>query len=108
MPIHPMNCDRERILTLSSSKEPHISLSTAMHLTWREGKKNPLDDMASIVIYAVFLHQPMPPHGCNEGRVGNILNNVRALIDKKGWSPEEALDILNVSPEDRQVVMSQL
>ncbi len=46
--------------------------------------------------------------GRNEGRVGTILNNVRALIDKKGWSPEEALDILNVSPEDRQVVMSQL
>ena len=46
--------------------------------------------------------------GRNEGRVGTILNNVRALIDKKGWSPEEALDILNVSPEDRTVVMSQL
>jgi len=46
--------------------------------------------------------------GYDEGRIDNILNNVRALIDKKGWSPEEALDILNVSPDDRQAVMSQL
>ncbi|MBQ7477299.1 MAG: hypothetical protein IJT01_00130 [Selenomonadaceae bacterium] len=46
--------------------------------------------------------------GINKGRIDTILKNVRALIDKKGWSPDEALDILNVSPEDRLVVMSQL
>ena len=47
-------------------------------------------------------------YGENRGRIDTILNNVRSLIEKKGWSPEEALDILNVSPEDRTVVMSQL
>ncbi len=46
--------------------------------------------------------------GRNEGRIDTILSNVRALIDKKGWSPDEALDILNVSPEDRSIVMSRL
>ena len=46
--------------------------------------------------------------GYDEGRIETILRNVRALIEKKGWSPDEALDILNVSPEDRQVVMAQL
>ncbi len=46
--------------------------------------------------------------GINKGRIDTILSNVRALIDKKGWSPDEALDILNVSPEDRSVVMSRL
>ena len=46
--------------------------------------------------------------GINKGRVDNIVNNVRALVAKKGWSPNEALDILNVLPEDRLVVMSQL
>ncbi len=46
--------------------------------------------------------------GYDDGRVDTILNNVRALIAKKGWSPDEALDILNVSPEDRMVVMTRL
>ena len=47
-------------------------------------------------------------HDADKGRVDNIVNNVRALVAKKSWSPNEALDILNVSPEDRLVVMSQL
>lgn len=46
--------------------------------------------------------------GMSEGRVDNIVNNVRALVAKKGWSPDEALDILNVSPEDRVVVITRL
>ena len=46
--------------------------------------------------------------GINKGRVDTIVNNVRSLIAKKGWSPDEALDILNVSPEDRIVVIARL
>ena len=46
--------------------------------------------------------------GINKGRVDTIVNNVRALVTKKGWSPDEALDILNVSPEDRSVVVARL
>ena len=47
-------------------------------------------------------------YGENEGRVNTIVNNVRALVTKKGWSPDEAFDILNVSPEDRSVVVARL
>ncbi|MBQ7515754.1 MAG: Rpn family recombination-promoting nuclease/putative transposase [Schwartzia sp.] len=46
--------------------------------------------------------------GRNEGRVDNIVDNVRALVAKKGWSPDEAFDVLGVSPEDRTVVMARL
>jgi len=46
--------------------------------------------------------------GRNEGRVDNIVDNVRSLVTKKGWSPNEAFDVLNVSPEDRVVVISRL
>ena len=46
--------------------------------------------------------------GRNEGRVDNIVDNVRSLVTKKGWSPDEAFDVLNVSPEDRVVVISRL
>ena len=46
--------------------------------------------------------------GRTDGRVDNIVDNVRALVAKKGWSPDEALDILNVSPEDRVVVIARL
>ncbi len=43
-----------------------------------------------------------------EGRVDTIISNVRALMDKKGWSVDETLDILNVAPEDRAVVFTRL
>ena len=46
--------------------------------------------------------------GRNEWRVDNIVNNVRALVAKKGWSPDGAFDILDVSPEDRTVVIERL
>ena len=47
-------------------------------------------------------------YGENRGRVDTIVNNVRALVAKKGWSPDEAFDILGVSPEDRVVVIERL
>ena len=43
-----------------------------------------------------------------EGRVDNIVNNVRALVSKRGWSADEAFDVLNVSPEDRAGVTARL
>lgn len=46
--------------------------------------------------------------GRAEGRVENIVNNVRALMAKKGWSTDEAFDVLNISPEDRAVVTARL
>ncbi len=46
--------------------------------------------------------------GINKGRVDTIVNNVRALVAKKGWSTDEAFDTLGVSPEDRVVVISRL
>ncbi len=47
-------------------------------------------------------------YGENRGRIETIQRNVRALIDETGWSTDKAFDVLHVSPEDRQVVMSQL
>ena len=46
--------------------------------------------------------------GKDEGRLGNILDSVRSLMAKKGWSLDEALDALSVSPEDREIVMARL
>ena len=46
--------------------------------------------------------------GRDEGRIENILASVRALMGKKGWSLDEALDVLNVTPEDRAIVSSRL
>ena len=46
--------------------------------------------------------------GYDDGRVDNIVNNVRALVTKKGWSPDKAFDVLHVSPEDRVAVVARL
>ena len=46
--------------------------------------------------------------GRTDGRVDNIVNNVRSLVAKKGWSPDEAFDILGVSPEDRAAAIARL
>ena len=47
-------------------------------------------------------------YGENRGRVDNIVNNVRALVAKRGWSADEAFEVLNVSPEDRAAVTARL
>ena len=47
-------------------------------------------------------------YGENKGRVDTIVNNVRALVAKRGWSADEAFDVLNVSPEDRAAVTARL
>ncbi len=46
--------------------------------------------------------------GRAEGRVESMLHNVRALMTKKGWSLDEAMDALDVSPEDRAIVTAKL
>ena len=43
-----------------------------------------------------------------EGRIENIQSNVRSLMQKKGWGLEETLDILDVSPEDRKLISTQI
>ena len=46
--------------------------------------------------------------GRNEGRMEAIASNVRALVSKKGWSPDEVFDVLGVSLEDRTGVIARL
>lgn len=46
--------------------------------------------------------------GKNEGRINTIISNVRSLITKKGWSSDEAFDVLGVSQEDRAAILSKL
>ena len=43
-----------------------------------------------------------------KGRIDNILTSVRSLMEKKGWSLDEAFDVLNVAPEDRAIVLTKL
>lgn len=45
--------------------------------------------------------------GIAEGRAETIRDSVRALMKKKGWSLDEAFDVLDVSPEDRRIVMEK-
>lgn len=40
----------------------------------------------------------------DEGRLENLLENIKSLVTKEGWSVNKALDVLNVSPEDRAIV----
>ncbi|MBR3623048.1 MAG: hypothetical protein IKN43_06850, partial [Selenomonadaceae bacterium] len=46
--------------------------------------------------------------GENSGRIKNIINNVRSLMKKKGWSLDEAFDVLDVSPKDRAAAIAGL
>ncbi len=46
--------------------------------------------------------------GEKKGRLENISKNVQILMKKKGWSLEETLDVLDVSPEDRLQIVSLL
>ena len=46
--------------------------------------------------------------GLEKGRMDAILKSVRALMAKKGWTSNEAMDALDVAPGDRAFVASQL
>ena len=46
--------------------------------------------------------------GRDEGRKESILKSVRALMKKRGWDMNEAMDALDVSPEDRVLIAAQL
>ena len=40
----------------------------------------------------------------DEGRLENLLENIKSLVTKEGWSVNKALDVLSVSPEDRAII----
>ena len=46
--------------------------------------------------------------GYDEGKVDNIVNNVRALVAEMGWNIDKAFDVLHVSPEDRALATAML
>ncbi len=46
--------------------------------------------------------------GRKEGKIETVINNVRSLMKKKGWSFNEALEALDVSPEDRVTISARL
>lgn len=44
----------------------------------------------------------------DEGRLERLLENIKSLVTKEGWSVNKALDVLNVSPEERVIVEKSL
>lgn len=45
--------------------------------------------------------------GYEEGRVENMLKSVRVLMDKRGWSIDETMEALDMSPEDKAIITSK-
>ena len=45
--------------------------------------------------------------GYDEGRIDNMLRNVNSLMNKRGWSLEETMEALDMSPEDKAIVTSK-
>ena len=46
--------------------------------------------------------------GKAEGRIESLLDSVRSLMKKKGWSSDEAMDALDISPEERTIISARL
>ena len=43
-----------------------------------------------------------------EGRIESLLDSVRSLMHKKGWSSDEAMDVLSITPEERAIISARL
>ena len=43
-----------------------------------------------------------------EGKINNLANNIRAMMKKLGLTKEKAMDVLEVSEEDRKALASVL
>lgn len=46
--------------------------------------------------------------GIAEGRIDSLLSSVRSLMKKKGWSSDDAMDALDIPPEDRAIISARL
>ena len=42
--------------------------------------------------------------GLEQGKINTLLENIKSLITKEGWSINKAFDVLGVTPEDRAIV----
>jgi len=46
--------------------------------------------------------------GIAEGRIESLLDSVHSLMKKKGWSSDEAMDVLSITPEERAIISTRL
>jgi len=46
--------------------------------------------------------------GKAEGRIESLLDSVHSLMKKKGWSSDEAMDVLSITPEERAIISARL
>ena len=45
--------------------------------------------------------------GYDEGRIENMLKSVKSLMTKRGWSLDETMEALDISPEDRAIIVAK-
>ena len=45
--------------------------------------------------------------GYDEGRIENMLRNVKSLMTKRGWSLDETMEALDMSPEDKAIIVAR-
>lgn len=46
--------------------------------------------------------------GIDKGILKNLLENIRNLIKNTGWSLEQAFNVLSISQDDRQKIISMM
>lgn len=52
--------------------------------------------------------QQMNEEAAQKERISTLLNNIRNLMEKMGWSAEKSMDVLNVSENDRKELLQLL
>lgn len=45
--------------------------------------------------------------GYDEGRIENMLKSVNALMTKCGWSLDETMEALDISPKDKAIIVAK-
>ena len=45
--------------------------------------------------------------GYDEGRIENMLKSVKSLMTKRGWSLDETMEALDISPEDKAIIVAK-
>ncbi len=95
-----------KITQTSHTYNKRRSLKTVYNREIREIKKQESERVAYMT-YAMKIQEERD-EAKKEGRIENIQSNVRSLMQKKGWGLEETLDILDVSPEDRKLISTQI
>lgn len=74
---------------------------------WHNESALPVNEVEEAMDVCLAIQQ-MNEEAAQKERISTLLNNIRNLMEKMGWSVDQSMDILGVSENDRKALLRLL